>query len=269
MKKDKILKELLKEIAIDISKHLLKIEIDEDIEIIDKEMLKIEKREADLIFKSGKKIIQIEIQNNYHPKMHLRMLRYFSDLAYSFENYEIEQFVIYIGKEKSRFKTSYNNKQCKFEYNFIDMRNINCKLFLNSNKIEEVILAILCDFKNENPQNIINEILIKLNKLSKDDYEFKKNVEILEILSTNRELEEFVKKGVEMLSQIKLEELPTFKEGLNKGLQEGLNIGLQEGLNKGILKGKILAYLELGVDINTISKKLNLSKAQIENLIKD
>jgi len=61
MKKDIISKEILKHIARDLSVHILKIDIKDDMELIDKEFTRIEKRDADLIFKNGNEIIHIEI----------------------------------------------------------------------------------------------------------------------------------------------------------------------------------------------------------------
>ena len=52
--KDIISKEILKNIAKDISKYILNIEIRQDMELIDKEFTRVEKRDADLIFKNGK-----------------------------------------------------------------------------------------------------------------------------------------------------------------------------------------------------------------------
>ncbi len=49
--KDIISKEILKNIAKDISKYILNIEIRQDMELIDKEFTRVEKRDADLIFK--------------------------------------------------------------------------------------------------------------------------------------------------------------------------------------------------------------------------
>jgi len=51
MKKDIISKKILKHIARDLSKHILKIEIKDDMELIDKEFTRVEKRDADLVFK--------------------------------------------------------------------------------------------------------------------------------------------------------------------------------------------------------------------------
>ena len=75
--KDIISKELIKEIGRDISMHILGIELEDEITLIGKEWTRVEKRDSDIVFLSGKKIIHIEIQNDNHKKMELRMLRYF------------------------------------------------------------------------------------------------------------------------------------------------------------------------------------------------
>ena len=95
-----------------------------------------------------------------------------------------------------------------------------------------------------------------------------KNIEMLEILSTNRGLEKLVHKGVKMLSQIKLEDIPSFKEGMEKGLQKGMQKGMQKGIQEGIKKGKILMLRELGFSDEEISKRLNLSIKEINEILK-
>ena len=67
--KDIVSKEILKNIARDVARHILHIEIDENMELIDKKFTRIEKRDADLLFKNGDEIIHIEIQNNNHKEM--------------------------------------------------------------------------------------------------------------------------------------------------------------------------------------------------------
>ena len=100
MRKDVISKEILRHIAKDVATHILHIEIKEDMELIDKEFTRIEKRDADLLFKNGNEVVHIEIQNNNHKHMHLRMHRYYSDILFEYENCSIAQYILYIGKEK-------------------------------------------------------------------------------------------------------------------------------------------------------------------------
>ena len=52
--KDVISKEILKHIARDISKHILHIEIKDDMEIINTNFTRVESREGDLLFKNNR-----------------------------------------------------------------------------------------------------------------------------------------------------------------------------------------------------------------------
>jgi len=44
-------------------------------EIINQEFTRVESRESDLLFQNGDEIVHIEIQNNNHKQMQLRMCR--------------------------------------------------------------------------------------------------------------------------------------------------------------------------------------------------
>jgi len=188
LKKDIAFKELIKEIAKDIAKYLLKIELTDEIKLIDKEFTRIEKREADLVFMHRDDIFHIEIQNQNDKLMHLRMMRYLNDIAFLYPNNSISQYLIYIGKENLKMKNYYKNSGIDYRYNIIDMKSIDCEELLSLNTPEAVVLAILCDFKDKNKQEVVNEIVRKVYQLSKNRQEFLKNIEILTIFSTNRNL---------------------------------------------------------------------------------
>jgi predicted transposase/invertase (TIGR01784 family) len=252
--KDISFKELLKEIAKDLSIYLFNLEITDEIELIDKEFSRIETREADLVVKHKNQIIHIEIQNDNDKTMHLRMMRYLNDIMFLYEDYEILQYVVYIGKNKCLMKDKIENKNIKFRYNLIDMKKIDCEKFLNADKAEMVILAVLCDFGNKDKQEIINKILIRLKELSENENIFRRNLEILTIFSSNRNLEDNVEKGVEMLRNIDIKKNPLYRIGL----KEGIYLGEEEGIQKGILRGKIELLKEMGFSDEEIMKRLNI-----------
>ena len=93
--KDIVAKEMIKEIGRDIALYMLGIDVNSEVELVDKEWTRVEKRESDIVFKYDNKIVHIEIQNNNHPKMELRMLRYFSDILFEYQDYDVSQYVIY------------------------------------------------------------------------------------------------------------------------------------------------------------------------------
>jgi hypothetical protein len=213
--------------------------------------------------------------------MDKRMLRYYSDIL-EITNLPIKQYVIYIGKHKPNFKTQIKKDLIDFRYNFIDVKNIDCELLLNENSPDALVLAILCDFKDKNPDDIISFILDKLEQYTKDNLnEYRKYMLMLETLSENRNLNKKIKE-IEMLRTTTYQDLPSyeigFEKGIIKGLEEGIERGIEKGFEKGIEKGlekgifeerKKTIYIlkNLGLDDEEIAKQLNIKKEEI-NLYK-
>lgn len=260
MKKDIISKELLKEMAKDISRHILHIEILDDMELIDNEFTRVERRDADLVYKNGNEIIHIEIQNNNHPKMHLRMLRYYDDILFQYEKYAVKQYMLYIGREKCYMKNEIIRDEINYRYAIIDIRDIPCESFLQSDDPSAVVLAILCDFEGKDKQMVVNTILKRLIELSDSEVTFRNYLEKVEVFSTNRDLEKYVDKGEKMLA-VDIEKLPSFNRGLEKGIQKGI----QKGIDKGVEKVAI-GMLKLNIDVDIIQKATGLSMEKIEKL---
>ena len=269
MKKDLILKEITKEAVKDILKYILNIDIQE-FEFLDFEFPKIEKREADILIKANNKILHIEFQSRNDKNMHIRMARYFLEI-FSRYNLEIYQYVLFLGKEKITMKNKIKTNSCYFEYEIIDLKTIPCDRFLKIDNPKALVLAILCDFQENNPKEIIKEILHKLYKLSKNENEFRKYLLMLEELSTSRNLKEEVKEAEMGLQNLTWEDLPSYEigleKGMQKGLEQGLQQGLQQGLEKGRIEGKILAYYELGIDTKTIAQKVKLTEEEVKEII--
>ena len=84
------------------------------------------------------------------------------------------------------------------------------------------MLAILCDFKGRPAREVIHFILERLKHLTADnDGRFREYLRMLEILSTNRDLEKVIEEEEKMLSQIEYNQLPSYNIGHQEGRQEG------------------------------------------------
>jgi len=263
MKKDIISKEILKRIARDLSTHILNIDIKDDMTLIDKEFTRIEKRDADLIFKNGDEIIHIEIQNNNHTQMHLRMHRYLSDILFEYEDLKVKQYLLYIGEWRCSMQRSIIKDNLEYRYDIVDMRDISCDALLSSDDPSAVVLSILCDFEGRDKQIVVNTILRRLRELS-DDREYKNYLKMVNVLSTNRNLKDEVKKGTDMLS-VDIEKTPFYELGMEKGIEKGVEKGIEKGIEKGkflIVKQMIL----LNMDSETIHQVTGLSIDEIEEL---
>ena len=254
--KDIVAKDMIKEIGRDIALYMLGIDVNSEVELVDKEWTRVEKRESDIVFKYDNKIVHIEIQNNNHTKMELRMLRYFSDILFEYQDYEVSQYVIYIGKDKCYMKDTISKNRISYSYDIIDVKEISCEELLYHENPSAVALSILCDFEGKDKQMVINTILKRIRELTKDDdREYKNYLEKVTILSTNRDLEENVKKGANMLA-VDIEKIPFYQDGLKEG-------------TRSTLEKVAIGMLKFNVDIEIIHKVSGLTIEQIENLKKE
>lgn len=140
-----------------------------------------------------------------------------------------------------------------YRYVIIDMRNIPCEKLLNSSDPSAVVLSILCDFQNRDKQVVVNTILKRLRELS-DDREYQNYLRMVNILSTNRNLEKEVEKGENMLS-VDIEKTPFYKMGEKRGEQRGE----QKGEQRGVLLTAVMMIEKFKLSIEDVAKELNIS----------
>ena len=272
MKKDITTKEVLKQIAEDIALHLLHFQVTE-LDFVDKELQIVEKRESDLVghcyIDGVESILHLEIQNSNDKTMHFRMLRYYALIKSRFPKLPVHQFVIYIGHAKLTMRNRLDSDNLAFQYQLIDMHQIDCESLIAINKPSALVLAVLCDFKGKPETEVLTRILAGLEQLTGDDeYAFGKYTLALETLSDNRKLQKQLKEAEEMLRTVKMEQLPSYEIGYEKGAmtgrQEGIQIGEQRGMQIGEQKAKLEAakvMLEMGISAEEIAKRFGIPLA--------
>jgi predicted transposase YdaD len=232
-KKDIISKGLLKRLALDLATILLKLEIDPDrIELLDTEKQRIEDRRVDLVLRvcdanSGETyLLHIEIQNNNDLWMPLRMLRYYTDIAFQWPGEPIRQYVIYIGQDELRMPEQLRMETLQYRYQILDMRTVDCQTLLQQDSPDALVMAILCDFKGRPAKDVVNYILQRLRTLTgADEKDYRRCVSMLEILSENRYLQATVKEVEGMLTEVEQHKLPSYQLGMEQGLEQGLERG--------------------------------------------
>jgi len=129
MSYDTITKEAVKTITEDIAIYFLKLNIS-NIEFVDKELQRVEKREADIValcnIDDKESILHIELQNTNDLDMDKRMLRYYTDISLRFKDIPIYQYVIYTGKDRLKMKDNINTINLNYKYTILDMKTIDC-----------------------------------------------------------------------------------------------------------------------------------------------
>ncbi len=275
MQKDIITKKTIKRLLKELAKYILGLKISH-ISFIDKELQRIEKREADIVAKCKinniEEILHIEIQNNYDLTMPNRMARYFLDIDLLYSDIPIRQYLIYIGKEKCYIKDSLEKSGMSYHYTLIDMHTIDCEKFLNMDTPDALVLSILCDFKERDELDIITYILHRLHTLVNDSKRLREYLEILEILSKNRNLEQKIKEAAEMIRTTRYDELPSFEIGFQKGIEKGIERGREEGIKQGKeeerFRSMSIMIQKFGLPVEQIAKEYGVKVEEIQEYIK-
>ena len=220
---DKIFKENFEELIKSMARVILKIEYEDLEEIPDDSQYTVEKK-PDFLKKikaeklEDESILQIEIQTSDPKSMIKRMLIYYGFLYHDY-GIPIKQYVLYIGKKsEAKMPTSIKHENLDFQFNLINILDLDHNDFLYSNRPEDVVIAILCDFKEKSAERIIETILLRLKLLSVDDLALGKYLKQLEILSNLRNLQELTIKKLSTMSFIyDLETDIRYKQGFEIG----------------------------------------------------
>jgi predicted transposase YdaD len=184
--------------------------------------------------------------------MLLRMLEYHF-LIYQQHGKEAKQLLLYVGEEPAEFQHKINLTRLQYSYTVQDIKDIDCMSLLESDKPEDVVLAILC--KTDEPKRTIRRILEKLSILpekTRKDYMLK-----LLNLSHLRKLDFLIQEEVKKMPiTMDIQESFLFKQGKAEGIAEGMAEGIAEGHTTGIQKAKREDILSLYTKLNFPPEKI-------------
>lgn len=223
---DKIFRQNIEEIILPLAIKLLHIQPERLEEIPDDLQTTIE-RKPDFLKRVRQTnpqddyILQLEFQKEDDPKMLFRMLEYGSILIHKYE-IPIKQFVFFIGTGKAQMPTTLHHENLQFQFSLINLQDFEYTIFLEANTPEEVILAILGNFGNDNPQKVVQALLNKLKNLPIETLRREKCVKQLEVLSMLRNLQEEIIKQLSLMPlDYDIEKDLRFKQGIEKGIEKG------------------------------------------------
>ncbi len=175
-------------------------------------------------------------------------------LKQSHVTHNIKQLVVYVGNEKLRMKSSLKIKNLVFKYEILDIRQIDCRVLLESPDPMDRLLACLCKVEDE---VYLIEKLIKtmegMNEEERKDYllkaltltELRPNLRI-KLTEEVKPMPIVVRPEDIKLSKRKLRKDILYRLGLEEGKKEGEIIGIEKGLLKSaqemviaIIEGKL------------------------------
>jgi len=133
-------------------------------------------------------LLHIEIANDNRPDMPLRMLRYYTDIRFAGHRGPIRQFLIYIGSDRLTMPAGLKEPGLlDYHYELVDMHRVDCAGLLVQDNPDALVLAVLCDFGDRKPQEVVTYIVHRLRELlGANERGFRDYMTMLEILSKNR-----------------------------------------------------------------------------------
>ncbi len=173
------------------------------------------------------------------------MLEYYSNF-YSQYRLPVKQFVIFVGRGKPSMPTSIEHPDLRFGYRLIVLNEVDYETFVNSDKPEEIILAILANFKGESAVSVIRTIVNNLVRHARNNRSLHKYITQLEILSTLRNLQP---QTIQQIEAMPLTYDITADIRYQQGIETKTRIMVAKLLKKNVLSIKEIAELaEVSVD---------------------
>ena len=197
-KYDKIIKENIEAMYLSLSEKVLNFrpELVEDVVV---DLHRTIERSPDFLKKVKESqlkpsfLLHIEIQTKDDSEMLYRMNEYHALLLRKFKK-KIVQIVIYLGKGRSKMIDSYDDGFNRYSFHLINIQDFSYKTFLVSDRPEELLLTILSDFENEQPEFIFNLLLTRAKIITNETFTLDKFVTQMTVLSKIRNLEIIFKK---------------------------------------------------------------------------
>ncbi len=228
---DLTVKQIMAEVGLTIVAECLGLEVIEH-EILSLELISIEKRESDKIFKikipEGELILHLELQSRNDPEMARRMLDYLGRIHRQ-HVLPVLPVVLYLGSEPLRMsrEVTFDVPGCslQFRYTIITLNDLSADHFLDKEEPSHFILAVLASV--DSPRETLRTVLQKLRDSvppeQLEDYVLK-----LDVLCQLRGIEDLLVEEVKTLSvDIDMKRLITYQLGKEEGLKEGILIALE------------------------------------------
>jgi predicted transposase YdaD len=258
---DKIIKENIATVFLPLAAKYLGIRIVRSEELKDKLQTTIEK-ETDFIRTvetdgGGRFILHLEFQSVDEEGMIYRMQEYYGLLRRKYR-LPVKQFVIYLGQNTSRMQTQLAPEEVFTGFTLQSLRDYYYESLLASDVPEEIILAILGDFRGKKPADVLKGILGKLKAISRDEITLRKYIRQLSVLARLRNLTKETQKQVTdmgLLYDITKDYL--YQEGREKGREE----------EKREIVAKMLAKQKLSIE--EIAEVSGVTVAYVESIAKE
>jgi len=159
-----------------------------------------------------------------------RMLEYRALLWRKYQ-LPLKQYVFFLSDATPTMATRIEQENLRFAFELIRFAEVDYRLFLSSDKGDEVVFAVLGNFSSTQPAQASAQIIERLQQTSADGTELSRHLQQLRILANLRQLIPFIEQIMESITNyIKEEDDYFFKKGEKKGKQEAILRFLKAGI---------------------------------------
>jgi len=192
-KYDKIFKENIEEVILPLVGKYLGLDIIKTEKLEAKLQTTIEK-ETDLLriitTKDGKRrILHLEFQSENEKDMVYRVKEYDGIVQRKYR-LPMLHFVVFLGQGRMTMRAQLNENEVFNGFKVLNISELRFDEMIQSQIPEEIVLAILSDFRGEQPEKIIRSIILKLKASSKSKADLRKFIQQLHVLAKLRKLDE-------------------------------------------------------------------------------
>jgi predicted transposase/invertase (TIGR01784 family) len=158
----------------------------------------------------------------------------------------VTQFVVYLGQDKPTMETSWFATNITFNFTLKDVKEYDYQNLIASDIPEEVILAVLSDFQDQPPEEVIRLILERIVKIVPDKLKLQRYLRQLGVLSKLRNLQPLTfKKLDDMPIEYDIQTDYLFLKGKEAGAIEGVAEGMKEGRKEGRKEGQTAVIVNM------------------------
>jgi predicted transposase YdaD len=231
-------------------------------------------RELDMLYKvtdaEGKHmLVHMEFQSTPDPDMHHRMLMYLGLISQKYK-LPVWQLVIYLGIKPHRMVRQHSVNRSYFEYDIIVLNELDPERFLSSQVPEVLIFAVFAKFEQEQTEQVLRSITVKLQQCCNDRNKLKKyHAQLLNLARLRKFDHLLIENFNTMPIYIELEDVET-DYLYNKGKLEGELKGKLEGEDSGAkLALQIIKYYKKDLDVKAIAQALGIEESKVEQVLQE
>jgi hypothetical protein len=190
------------------------------------ELPEVRNRRVDLLGETANgRLVHIELQSTNDPAMALRMLEYCVAIYRRYSRFP-EQIVLYVGEAPLRMAGGFSGPHLWFECRVVDIRELDGDRLLQSERLEDNVIAVLARLRDE--RAAVKQILVRI--AAGDPGERADALTGFLILAGLRQLSELIVREVRQVPLLDdIMDHPVLGREFRRGREQGKEEGRQEG----------------------------------------